>query len=454
MKLRQKTIVFAVLLCLTLMMTATSAIATTPSLYSRCGAPNYGPMAREYTTIKLEGEKLIYSIVDLPYNYGHSEPAPASKSSLTAEYRLVNTDTEQQSITLFSPVTYSQYPDHVQSEVIPSFSLNGQAIEPVIRHSYTRYPTSFDERELNRVYDDYLTSANIPEDITVTKYIVDVSNIVFPGTNYANLICTTENYGNTSRGYFLNTEYTKFIEDYRNDYLVMPVRGDVTVELYVFGPKSDKLPTFEVYYTYRDMLNGKSPYLADINITESETLTLNDFIMQNYDPNGEISEMDWHNLVMTELSNQKVSGHAIELNGYTHNYDGYVRKWYETTITLDAGERAVYTTVMPLYPDEIVVRDPHAFSYHYTGADIARVEGCEIEREINSPYYVLDSYKSRNYTAFDLCEVDNPKYVQQGNNTVGNTIVSILLYPIVMIVRFFDWVGELIKKIILGYSLW
>ena len=454
MKNRQRLIACAVLLFLALTMTTGFVFATEPSVYSLDGAPNYGPMAKEKNTIKLEGEKLIYNIVDFPFVYGENDDAPASRSSLTAEYSLINTDTEQQSITLYSPITYS-YRNYVHSEVVPSFSLNGEAIQPIIRHSYTTWRNNFDDRELSRIYDEYLTSTEFTDDLTVTKYIVSISNIGFPRDNYAYLICTTENYENTERAYFLNTKHSKYADDYRNDYLVSSIKGDATVELYVFGPKSDKLPTFGVYYSYTSMKSGDSPYLSDIDITEAETLTLYEFIMQNYDPDGEISEMDWHNLVMTELSGQKVSGHAITLNGYIENYETCVRKWYETTITLDAGERVKYTTVMPLYPDEVIAYSPSPYCYRYLNANIDRIEGCEVEYEINSPYYLLNSEQYKNSVRFELCEVENPSF-EVKNPSLGNqcitpaidTIINILLLPLTLIVRFFEWLWEIIQKLL------
>lgn len=428
--------------------------------------------------IVVERELLTFDIAEFPQNYYNDEESfLAYTGRVTAEYTFHNPSDIEVTATLAFP--FGIMPDYgYDFSDLDKYGvqINGQDAEVTIRHTLS-YPYSqfYPETDIPRLSDDYISEGIYSPDTTVTLYKWTVSGIYdgkYTAANIALDIPKTDE----DRVYYLVDQSGGHVQgsgDLRISCWVNNKSEAPAVYLYVFGKPLDTLPTWKFYQDGGvedgEEIGGQASFAG------SESMTLLEFALENYDAQGGVSEIDWYNAVVSDLLD---SGNVrdypiVSPYGYSSGYQGYLMRWYQYEITLAPGAKLTNTVTAPMYPDIDGGYSSSVYTYNYllspasTWADFG---GLDIV--INTPYYMTEcslsgfeetegGYKisleglpkdadgKHVDLTFDLCAEENPQKTAAG---FGWTLLGILLiiispflYLFEALESVFDWFVSLFK---------
>lgn len=349
--------------------------------------------------VVVEGEKLTFDISEFPMNYYHDEDSFLQYSGrVTAEYNFFNPSDMTVTATLAFP--FGGCPDYAydyKSNDTNRYGVkvNGESVNATVRHTFSYPYSEFElEADLPRLSDEYIKQGIYSPDTTVTLYKWGVSGVEegrYPSASIA-LDIPKGDYG---RSYYLVDQHGASLlpdGDLRVSCWVNNKTEAPAVYLYVFGEPLKNLPTWK-FYKDGGTEDGKE-IGGTASFMGSESMTLIDFALENYDSQLGVSQLDWYNAVICDLTSSEYyfDSRLATPEGYQHNYEGYLMRWYEYEITLAPGDRLVNSVSAPIYPDIDGEYSPSVYGYTYllspasTWADFGR-----LDIVINTPYYLIDS---------------------------------------------------------------
>ena len=467
MKKQTKSLIatLTLLIMLPFMMIPTSA--TTPefslvegkSAVGIVGLDMESPVVLEKTTLTFDIQEYPTSYID--YLEGNFTP---DKSRVSVKYDLYNPTDEEITVRLALPFT-TTYRDYIKAEIEDySVAVNGEEIDPAIRHSFHYNNAYFDMRyDPEYLHNDYLTHAFVTPETRVKKYTYEIE---CDELNDNRLACIgTDVFGRKSSYVYLSEGGKGINPEGKGRYrLYRSIGSDTTVEVYVIGNDSFN-PTWTIY---------KSPSVQDtqtlkgsVSLINIDEMTWSDFVFAQYDESLGICEMDWYNAYMYYL-NEDPSVRPIvsffESRNNTEMADWFMG-WYRWDIVLAPGERASTEATLPIHPEIQFRYEPDMFNYYYTlPHQYSWAQDGVKEIRINTPLYLhkngadLGEYTKtdegysitltdelfiyREYT-FTLCESENPRSEGSSSSdfdgvvkpSLLNRILDILLFPFKLIYK-------------------
>ncbi len=468
-----KALIAALILFTLMPMTVVPSSAMTPLPPSLLdGSPSYGASLPEECEVIIENQTITYDISEFPA-YDNTEVIKGYKGSVKTDYTLYNpTDSE---ITFKVAFPLSRLPKY-QSEVIEahnptkySLLVNGEPIEVALRHciDYEYYQMTPDDFA-SKVSDEYLSNDFCSPDMTVTKYTFKQSGVEQSYAYVGFDIGRSEFAGRCI--YF--GEYANAWDQTDGDRRFNTLVGEngSTYELYVFGNDLAHLPDWKFYKDVGldddEEIPGKMEYVS------KESMTLSDFVFGYYDESLGISEVDWFNMVASEISMTIENGqHYTTFYGLRSGFGNYLVSGFIYEVTVKPNERVITSISAPVYPSVETLYNPPKFIYNYVlSTNNAGLFTGKINININTPYYMLEGVgfektengynKTMNAIEvvsdkikveqdgflFTLCEVEEPERVERKIHPIV-WVLLIIGIPIILVVAVIDLVVRGVKTV-------
>lgn len=132
---------------------------------------------------------------------------------------------------------------------------------------------------------------------------------------------------------------------------------------------------------------------GSVNLMETNQMTFREYVTESWNPEGNISESDWHNaMVYVFDSCTKPGGFIGELYIAEENLAGSLMSGFEYEITAEAGQTFVNEIVIPICPSFRRDYEPLAYEYIFSlssPGDWSQTD--ELEIYVNTPFYMLKS---------------------------------------------------------------
>ena len=349
----------------------------------------------ENCPIVVEHEKLTFNINELP------DPDPVAdtnglNSSVTAEYTFYNPSDTEITAKLAFPFTIINSTNTDVSDERYSITVNGEIIESEIRHTlYTKYYSGYEfdvNEDIPRLVDDYVKDDYYNDDLTITKYTVQITLTDDRAYRWAFDINPDE-YPNTNF-YIPSADYTQIQEngDLRVYGILNFSNGQKDIDVYAFG-EAKGLPKAK-YYTHSSWTGGEVEEVKTgrSEIVASEKVNFTDFVFENYDENSGISRMDWYNATVHRLQSITQNKNYLHFARFGNDYQEHFMCWYYYDITIGAGERIVNSVTAPMIPGTNIRYNPPKYSYSYLISPAATwMDFGTLDIIINTPYYLIQS---------------------------------------------------------------
>ena len=467
MKKQTKSLIATLTLMLMLPFMMIPTAATTPefSLVEGKGAVGIVGLD-EKSDVVLEKTTITFDIQEYPTSYidyleGNFTP---DKSRVSMKYDLYNPNDEEITVRLALPFT-TTYHDYIKAEIEDySVSVNGEEIEPDIRHSYHYKNYYFDmEYDPERLQDDYLTHAFVTPETRVKKYTYEIECADLKDNGIA---CVgIDIYGYKSAYIYMVGGSAMNLTSGSGYRLYRSIGKNTTVELYVISDQDIYIPGWTIYKNPK--VSKDETLDGSVNLVKKEQMTWNDFVFAKYDESLGICEMDWYNAYMHCIDHDSVERPTASFFNYRNDTDmtNWFMGWYRWDIVLAPGERASTEATLPIHPEIQFRYEPDMFNYYYTlPHQYSWAQDGVKEIRINTPLYLhkngvdLGEYTKTDegysitltdelfmygeYT-FTLCESENPRSEGSSSSdfdgvvkpSLLNRILDILLFPFKLIYR-------------------
>ena len=360
-----------------------------------------------------------------------------------ATYTLRNPSNNDAHLTLAFP--FGSVPDYIEADTFDDtacydITLDGAPVEKRLRHTFIEngyYDFEFSaKRDLPRLRDDYVRDKFFNADAVVHKYSCYVDLDVLGSDRY---LMTLE--GPT---YTTDCRLTLYKKD--GDVRTgLYVADGEALDIYTFGNETADLTELVRFYEDTDNpieLDRHKKIDGAIYVKSVETMTADDLIFANYDENGEISRVDYYNIMQDRIDSYIGDNPRGYLNYYAFNYsDWQVMRWYEYEISIAAGATIENSVTAPIYPDINEEYEPAKFTYKYLLSPATGWAGfSNLNITIATPHYILYSSVGElenvdgEYTAkfdrlpegelsFETCASQNPEH----HVDVAWTVIVILI---------------------------
>lgn len=346
--------------------------------------------------IVVQHELLTFDISEFPQNHYYEETDfLAYTGRVSAEYTFKNPSDLEVTATLAFP--FGITPDYgYDFNDLDKYGvqINGEDVEVTIRHTLTYPYSQFDpETDIPRLADDYITAGIYSPDTTVTVYKWTVSGIDEEQYRVP-AIATDISKNESERVYYLANQNGGHLQkngDLRISRSIRNKNEAPAVYLYVFGKPLDTLPTWK-FYQDGGVENGEE-ISGQATFAGSESMTLLEFALENYDSQSGVSEIDWYNAVVCDLSDSENSRDfpIATPSGYLSGFSHYLMRWYQYEITLKPGQSLVNTVTAPIYPDIDAGYSSSIYTYTYLLSPASTWVGFgELDIVVNTPYYMTD----------------------------------------------------------------
>ena len=379
-------------------------LALAPAVFANSGPMTWDGAAgsgslvvEENSPIVAQKEVLTFDIRQFPSEYYSSASSLEDYygATVTAEYTFRNpTDTDVTATLLFP---YGLMPDYVNvyaeehpraMEFVESLCgvwADGEPLEVLRRASLHGVGEDFDISEAERLHGTYMEHEFYRPDLTVTKYLYEVSGV------------DHETYGAADWGAEIHNEPALrkiLIRDAdgwgtEEDHVLVHGGVDRRTEtdkfaVYVIGEPFDRQPEWVVYE------NGACENVIDgtVELLRTETMTLLELSTEQWQERYGISITDWYNAFIQDLSRREFSQGCIEPEVISRVDLGSMY-WYQYELTIPAGETVVNTVTAPLYPDIHTGWDPAIYTYQYL---LSPAKGWadfgSLDIVVNTPYHM------------------------------------------------------------------
>ncbi len=346
--------------------------------------------------IIVENEVLTFDIPEFPSPGSFTEEQYADYSAhVTAQYTFYNPSEYTVTSRLLFPFGIApsyfrlDYDDTQKYDI----TVNGEAIKKRLRHTlYDDYRQFELEQDLSLMHDGFVDHDFYKQDLTVTEYTYHVSGIDF-GDNYSVKIAFNIPDESADRRVYLPNQ-SGFISHDNGDVTLLsyPQRNNSALVLYVFGEPFSDMPELKTYKS--GDLTEKNELPHNIGLVNKKTLTFKEFAMSYREEGSSVSESDWYNAVVADLTSDKNSSEypVAYADRLRYGLERYLLRWYEYEITLAPGERMVNSVTAPMYPAIDLAYEPEIFEYTYllSPAKTWTSFGA-IEIIINTPYHLTES---------------------------------------------------------------
>ena len=409
---------FAVLL--TVLMLATSfvvpAYANSAQTHWRGVDSTGAVIVGENCPIEVTKEVLTFDISEFPDNYYRKmEEYLAYTGKVTAEYTFYNPTDLTVTATLAFP--FGTQPDYanVYDDVTQTYltfvdtekydiTINGEAIDKEIRYTLKPSGSQFKlSEDLPRLSDTYIADIFYSPTMTVTKYtyIVGGENkegLIDKETYRAANVAFDWNGGDgKSKIYFPEQSGFHTQKDGDGRLSRWADNGDI-FSVYVIGkPLSTPLE----WNCYKDGgVDDKEIISGKVEMTNIETMTLEDFALENWNEETGVSKVDWYNAVVAAFNegskgNPKYNYISPDSNGLNMSAERFMNslmRWYQYEITIEPKSSITNTVTAPIYPEINGRYEPSIQTYTYLLSPASTWASFgELEVVINTPFYITEN---------------------------------------------------------------
>lgn len=347
----------------------------------------------EACPIVVEHELLTFDIGQFPETYYQDvNEYMAYSGTVTAEYTFYNPADYTVEATLVFPfgaipdyggfrVQESQYADTEKHDI----TVNGVPIHKTLRHTLKSWGGQFElDEDLALLHNGFVEDDFYSPEMPVTSYAYMPADI------------DNENYRNSAYVTFVVSEdptKTKVYMEAQNGGRTLEgavelggwVTAGESFVVNVIGEPLNQMPVWKFYE------NGTCETEIDVTMTlvKNETVTLKEFLLQQYDPASGILDYDWYNAMVASLNCYEWEHGAILGSEISFDITRRLMRWYEYEISIGPGERIVNTVTAPIYPDINGSFKPPLYEYTYllspaqTWADFGA-----LDIVVNTPYYM------------------------------------------------------------------
>lgn len=420
----------------------------------------------EENPIIVEKEVLTFDIQEFPETYYRTlEDYMNYSGSVTAQYTLYNPSDYTITSTLLFPFgsepMYSYSYDHELDQHVRNSDTNkydvfidDTAIEKKIRYSFN-VDLEFDlEEDLTQLHDDYKTDDFFYPDLLVTRYdyqLVDVDHATYQAASAGFDIPE----GNHNR-YIYFSHLSGWHTQKNGDIRVSSWCSDSEfVSVYAIGEPFTELPQWK-FYKDGGVKDGQE-IEGSAKLIKTSTMTFKELLLRNWDSQSGISEIDWYNAMMSEIEWESSSNNhgIIRFELADFNFNEYLMRWYEYTITLSPKERVINTVTAPLYPSINSDYEPPIYKYIYLLSPASTwTEFHDLDVYVNTPYHLIDAnHDGSNHTdagyqyhfdelpdsefEFTLCSEDIPidrRPLMNPSMMIVNVIKNFILISLAFII--------------------
>ena len=424
----------------------------------------------ETCPIVVEHELLTFDIQQFPeQHYREVNDYLAYTGKVAAEYTFHNPSDYTVDATLVFP--FGAIPDygHLQDNETGKrllysdtekydITVDGAAIEKTLRHTLTFWGDQFErDKDMSKLHDGFMADPFYSPDMPVTRY------------TYMPSAVDTETYRAANAAFILSADPAKtrvYMEGQNGGTLLDGavqmegwVEPDEPFVVNVIGEPLAQMPDWKFYE------NGacEKEIEGTMTLTNTESTTLKDFLLQEYDPASGILESDWYNAMVTAFNDFIWKYGAITCSELGFDISKNLMRWYEYEITLAPGETITNAVTAPIYPAIDGDYNPPVYEYTYLLSPAQTwAEFGTLDIVVNTPFYMIQSgtegfrWTNPGYTAyldglpdgeltFTLCAEEEPEApVYRGYFPIVEVILS--RTPVLMVFIMAIVVVRVIKK--------
>ena len=421
-----------------------SATANSAQTHWRGTSSTGAILSDEDCPIIVEHEALSFAIQEFPQEYYEdAEDFLEYSGSVTAEYTFYNPADYTVHATLVFP--FGGYPDYriiydretekrIRATDTEKYEIlvNGEAIEKELRHTLCFWGSRFEvEEELAKLDGETPNSDFYSPELPVTKYTFLAKDVDVDTYDAATAAMVLTADAEETKVFMENQCGGASLEQgARVDTWVDPEKA---FSVYVIG-KQIGLPQWKFYHNgaCTDEIDGRMELLS------TESMTLKEFALSEYDAAYGVSEEDWYQAVIYQLdyfewAHGAIHSTEVDLNAAERNR---LMRWYQYGITLEPKERIINTVTAPIYPSIDVNYEPPIYTYTYllspaqTWADFK-----DLDITVDTSYFMTESipegftWNNPNYElhlaalpegelTFTLCTETNPVLPQEKSSVV------------------------------------
>lgn len=413
MKDAKRCVSLSIVLLLTLSLFALPASANSAQTQWRGTDATGAIVTGDSCPIVVEHELLTFDLGQFPESY-YRELGDylAYSGSVTAEYTFYNPADYRVDATLVFPFgaipDYGDIWDMESGERLPysdtekyDITADGTAVNRTLRHTLSFWGEQFELKEdLAKLYDGFAEDAFYSPDMPVTRYTY------MPGA------VDKERYPAASAAFALSADPGKsrvYLEGQNGGTLLEDavqlegwVDPDEPFVLNVIGAPLEQEPDWKFYENgaCEDEIGGT------MTLTKTESTTLKEFLLQEYDPASGILDYDWYNAMVAALNRFAWEYGAIHSMEVGFDISDRLMRWYEYEISIGPGERMVNRVTAPVYPDINGRYDPPVYAYTYLLSPAQTWAGFgTLDIVVNTPFYMTASEPDgflRNESAYEL----------------------------------------------------
>lgn len=457
-------------------MTVTTSSATPPSPPSeRFGQSVSDANIPKDIGVIIEEQNITFDLLEFPKLNSEEMLDGSIPGSVRIDYSLYNPTEKEISFDIsyhFGKASGSfEYYDHIETDKY-SILVNGEPVDFAVRYGIDLYYNNYyhNDNDLSAIiFDEYISGEYCSPDMTVTKYTFEQGDVDRPlyhgiafdiGLKELSGVCL----------YLDGIKYSVKNDDGSYRVSAATKEKGSTYDLYVFGGSLTEIPEWSVYM-FGNTVSGEAKD-GNVTLISTETMTLSEFASSKYDSSLGINELDWYNIIATELSlNIENSTKVFDFNCFKGEPDNFIFGGLLHEITLAPGEHTVVTVNAPVYPTIETAYDPYTYTYRYNLlSSNAYLFTGKINVNIITPYHLLnnnngyakteDGYSlsieplkqildNISVTAggfnFTLCEVENPEEVDDTNLGLG--LVMIFVIIVYGIMQVFDYIMSAIQSV-------
>lgn len=362
--------------------------------------------------IVVEGEVLTLDLQEFPKNhYGSAEDFLSYTGKVSVEYTFYNPSDYTVTATLLFP--FGKLPDYANSydeqsdTTIPyvdtekyDIILDGKTADKRIRHSLDVYGAFDLSKALERLNDEYIVDDFYKPSTTVTKYVYVVGGEnkegVIDENKYRSATIAFDYDGGDgdTKIYFPALSGFDVLKNGGARFSKRAENGD-EVTVYAIGKPLNEPFEFKCYE--KGASDGKKEIDGIVSLTKTQTLSFEDFALENWSEDLGVSKIDWYNAVIctfTDSSKVNPKYNFVDAAFFEDAFkfrNGFMR-WYEYQIVVPPKTRLKNVVTAPIYPDINLKYNPSVCSYTYllSPAKTWKSFG-SLDIIINTPYYVSAS---------------------------------------------------------------
>lgn len=351
----------------------------------------------EACPVIVEKEQLTFDIPEFPrQHYRKTDDYLAYDSRVSAEYTFYNPSDYTVNAALVFP--FGRVPDYgivyeeeTGEQVLHAdtdkynITVNGEEIEKTLRHTFAPFGHQFHkEQDMALLHQGYQRDEFYAPEMPVTRYTyvsdgVDTktwhaANAAFvPSFNPSEtkILMENQNGGRTS-GNFVQLEGWVHDEPFTVDVIGRPLK---------------QMPEWKFYE------NGacETEIEGTMVLADTEVMTLEEFVLLEYQENSGILKHDWYNAVIEAMKYFENPRGIIDSSEIQFDISRQLMRWYEYELCLKPGERLENTVTAPVYPSLNGAYEPPVYEYTYllSPAQSWKSFGT-LDIAVNTPYYMVE----------------------------------------------------------------